>query len=132
MPIWADVDRDGRMDLITTVSNAKQGAQLRGYCSDGSLLAQSNPIGMGGRWRHQLAIGPFGPAGELELVTDFTPHIAGQVQYFWLSGRQLEPVAAMDGYTSHVIHTRNLDMAVGGNFNGDGRLEIVLPSAVTE
>jgi hypothetical protein len=126
-PIWADVDQDGTDDLITTVSNAQVGAQIRVYRSDGSLVAASDPIGLGGRWRHQLAYGPFGPNGELEIVDVRTPHIGGIVEFFQLQGDRLEIVASLPGYTSHVIGSRNLDMAVGGDFNGDGQPEIVLP-----
>ena len=126
-PMWADVDQDGVEDLITTVSNAQVGAQLRVYRVDGSLLAASDPIGLGGRWRHQLAFAAFSPNGEFELVDVRTPHIGGIVEFFQLQGQRLEIVASLPGYTSHVIGTRNLDMAVAGDFNGDGQPEIVLP-----
>jgi hypothetical protein len=38
--------------------------------------------------------------------------------------------ARQPGYTSHVINTRNLDMAVAGDFDGDGRVELLLPDQV--
>jgi hypothetical protein len=31
------------------------------------------------------------------------------------------------GFTSHVIGTRNLDMGMAGDFDGDGRVEVLLP-----
>ena len=127
-PIWADVDEDGIDDLIVTVSNASVGAQIRAYRVDGSLLASGPAIGQGGHWRHQLAFGPFGPNGENELVDILTPHIGGVVEFYRLNGDQLEIVATIPGYTSHVIGTRNLDMAVAGDFNDDGQPEIVLPT----
>ena len=40
---------------------------------------------------------------------------------------RLEIVAQMPGYTSHVIGSRNLDMAVAGDLDGDGRTELLLP-----
>ncbi len=126
-PIWADVDGDGTDDLIATVSNAQVGAQIRVYRVDGTLLAASDPIGQGQRWRHQLAYGPFGPNGESEIVDVRTPHLGGIVEFFQLQGDRLEIAASLPGYTSHVLGTRNLDMAVAGDFNGDGQPEIVLP-----
>ena len=127
-PFWADIDGDGADDLVVTVSNAQVGAEIRAYRADGSLLATGPAIGRGGRWRHQLAFAPFGPNGEQELVDVLTPHIGGVVEFYQLSGDQLEIVATLPGYTSHVIGSRNLDMAVAGDFNGDGQPEIVLPT----
>ncbi|MEL7432903.1 MAG: hypothetical protein AAFN11_03050 [Chloroflexota bacterium] len=57
-----------------------------------------------------------------------TPHIGGVVRFYQYQGDRLEIVAELSGYTSHVIGSRNLDMAVAGDFNGDGIPEIVLPS----
>ena len=37
-------------------------------------------------------------------------------------------VGAKPGYSSHVIGTRNLDMALAGDFDGDGQPEVVLPN----
>lgn len=126
-PLWADVDADGRPDLVTTVSDGQAGAAIRVYRADGSLLAAGPAIGRGGRWRHQLAFGPFGPNGESELAAVLTPHIGGVVEFYRLDGDRLDIVATLPGYTSHVIGSRNLDMALAGDFNGDGQPELVLP-----
>lgn len=130
-PIWADVDEDGIDDLITTVSNGSLGAQIRVYTvnHDGQVSFIPGPaIGQGFRWRHQLVWGAFGPNGEMELVDVLTPHIGGIVEFMRYDGERLVVVESLSGYTSHVIGSRNLDMAVAGDFNGDGQLEIVLPN----
>ena len=129
-PIWADVDGDGVDDLITTVSFGGGGAQARVYrAADGSALASGPAIGQSGRWRHLLAWGAFGPNGENELVEVLTPHIGGIVGFYrYDGGDALEILARRDGYTSHVINSRNLDMAVAGDFDGDGQAEIVIPN----
>jgi hypothetical protein len=125
-PFWADLNADGVQDLVTTVSFPGGGAQLRAYAVDGTLIASSDPVGSSNRWRHQLAWGPFGAAGENRLVEVLTPHIGGIVGFFAVDGDQLVRVASIEGYTSHVIGSRNLDMAVAGDFDGDGQPEIVL------
>lgn len=130
-PIWADVNEDGTQDLIATVSNSSGGAQLRAYTFDGRNITQqiNGPaIGQGNRWRHQLAWGAFGTNGENELVSVLTPHIGGVVEYFRIQDGALVNVANEHGFTSHVINTRNLDMAVAGDFNGDGQLELAIPN----
>jgi hypothetical protein len=102
------------------------GAQIRVYRVDETLLASGAPAGQSHRWRHQIAWGAFGPNGEMELVDVLRPHLDGVVEFYQLQGDQLVVVASRAGYTSHQINTRNLDKALGGDFNGDGQPEIVV------
>ena len=128
MPLWVDWDGDGQREIIVTLSDANQGAQIVLYGEDGEQLAAGEPIGRGQRWRHQIAVAPFGLSGEMELATVLTPHIGGTVGFYQWDGKQLNIVAELSGYTSHVINSRNLDMALAGDFNGDGQPELLLPT----
>ena len=131
-PFWADIDGDGLEDLVTTVSNGSLGARLRVYIWDGAGIRQqadSPPIGPGNRWRHQLSAAPFGPAGEIEVAATRTPHIAGALEFFRFSAGALERAAAFPGLTTHALGSRNLDQAAAGDFNGDGRPEILAMDA---
>lgn len=127
-PLWLDWNGDGRREIIVTVSDAAQGARIQLYNEAGQRLAQGPAIGQGGRWRHQIAVAPFGPAEEMELAAVLTPHIGGVVEFYRWQGDRLDVVAQLPGYTSHVIGTNNLDMALAGDFNGDGRVELLLPT----
>jgi len=114
--------------VIVTLSDARQGARVVVFSETGEIVAEGPAIGRGYRWRHQLAVAPFGPGGELELVDVLTPHLGGVVEFYRLEGKTLRVVAQIRGYTSHVIGSRNLDMGAAGDFDGDGRLEILLPN----
>ncbi len=127
-PIWTDWNGDGQREIIVTVSNALQGAQIVVFNEAGERVAAGPAVGQGYRWRHQIAVAPFGPAGELELAGVLTPHLGGVVEFYRWEGARLEVVATLPGYTSHVLGSDNLDMAAAGDFDGDGRAELLLPN----
>jgi hypothetical protein len=127
-PIWTDLDGDGVREIIVTLSDAQNGARLAVFSPQGEIISQSDPIGNGYRWRHQIAVAPFGPNGELEIVDVLTPHIGGVVEFFQMQGEKLVKVGTVSGYTSHVIGSRNLDMAVAADVDADGQVELLLPS----
>lgn len=128
MPIWADITGDGRPEIIVTQSSYGQGAHLVVYDQNLEKIAASSTIGQSFRWRHQIAVAPFNPDGSLELVDVLTPHIGGVVEFFEIKGAELIRVAQVEGYTSHVNGSRNLDMALVGDFDGDLLVELLLPS----
>ena len=128
-PMLGDIDGDGIHEILATVSNAESGARLVAWRLDGTLLAESPPIGRGNRWRNQMAIAPVGPNGEIEVIDVRTPHIGGTVEYFRLQDGELVRVAASaPNYTSHEIGSRNLDLAVVFDATGDGQLNVIVPS----
>ena len=127
-PIWVDLNGDGEREIIVTRSNANDGAQIVVLDERGNLLAAGPAIGRGGRWRHQLSAGPFGPNSEMELVDVLTPHIGGPTEFFQWKDNELVVVGIVNGNTSHIIGSRNLDMNVAGYFDDSGTLTLLLPN----
>lgn len=126
-PIWADLTGDGVREIVVTVSDAEVGSRIVVYDEAGQLVAEGPPIGRGGRWRHQLAVAPLGPSGELELAVVMTPHIGGFVEFYRFEDGMLDIVATLAGASTHRIGSRNLDMALAGDFDGDGMVELLAP-----
>ncbi len=126
-PIIYDLDQDGSNEIIVTLSNSSDGSRIAVFDLSGNLVAEGPPIGTGKRWRHQLAAGPFGPDGEIELVDVLTPHIGGIVEFYRLQDGRLNIVTKIKGYSSHQIGSRNLDMAIAGDFDNDGKIEVIVP-----
>ncbi len=126
-PLWVDWDGDGRREIVTTLSDDLTGARVAVFAEDGTALAMGQPVGRGFDWRHVVACAPF-IEGELELVGVRTPHTVGIVEFYALRAGAVEVVAELDGFTSHVVGTRNLDLGLVGDFDGDGSLEILLPT----
>lgn len=128
-PMLADVDGDGDSDAVMTVSNADTGARLVAYdLADGNIVAESEPIGQGNRWRNLLAVAPTGPDGETEVIDIRTPHIGGTLQFFQLVDGRLEMVASMGTYSTHRLGSRNLDLGIVTDADGNGRLDVLLPT----
>jgi hypothetical protein len=128
-PIWADLNGDGVREILATVSDREQGAYLAIYSEKGQMLARSSAIGRAFRWRHQITVADFLGENEIEIAVVLTPHIGGVLQYFTWEGGQLDLQSEAPGVSSHQIGSRNLDMALTGDFNGDQRLEILMPNA---
>lgn len=126
-PIWVDLDEDGEREIIVTQSNAGSGARIVVYREDGSLYASGEPIGQGFRWRHQLAAAQFIPGGPLEIAVIRTPHIGGVLELYAVEGGRLVVRTELHGYSSHQIGSRNLDGALAADFDGDGKIEVVVP-----
>jgi len=128
--ILADVNADLTPDILVTQSNADVGAWLAVYDLDGQLVAESEPIGQGNRWRNQMAVAATGPAGEVEVIDVRVPHIGGVVEFFqYRSDGRLERVATAPGeFTTHISGSRNLDMGVVLDATGNGQLNVVVPT----
>ena len=126
-PIWADINNDGELEIIVTLSNAQNGARIVAYKQDGSLLAEGPAIGTGFRWRHQLVVAPFGSSGEKLLAVVRTPHIGGVVEFYRLNGDKLEITTEIPGFSTHSIGSRNLFTAQAGDFDNDGQIELLAP-----
>ena len=126
-PIWVDIDQDGAREIIVTQSNQVDGARIVIYREDGSILAESEPIGKGFRWMHQIAAAQFIDGGPLELAVVRTPHIGGEVQILGLTEDRLEVQASLPGFSTHQLGSRNLDAALASDFNGDGIIELIVP-----
>jgi len=127
-PMFADVDNDDEEELIVTLSHETDGGKLAVYKQSGKLLAVSDGIGQGYRWRHQLMAAQFYPQGPVEIAVIKTPHIGGVLEFFQLHNDRLEIAESKKGYSTHTLGSRNLDMAVAIDVDNDTFPEIILPS----
>lgn len=113
--------------FVLTEASTSDGARVALY-EDGQRVAAGPRVSGTGGWTHQLAVGPFAPDGSTEIATVEKPHVEHNLQFLARDGDSLSVKAARRGYRSHTIAAgRNTSRARAGDFDDDGRPEVLLP-----
>lgn len=128
-PILADLTGDGEREVVVTESDTERGARVVVFDTGGDRLATGPAIGHGYGWRHQLAVAPFAPDGRVEIAAVRTPHVGQTAEFYRLAEGELRIVGEAPGYSSHTMGSRNLDGGLAGDLDGDGTVELLVPTA---
>jgi hypothetical protein len=131
-PRIADLDRDGRDEVIVVRSYLDAGAALAVFSVEGGRLApraETRPIGLANRWLNPIGAGDFDGDGALEVAYVETPHIGGVLRVVSLWDDQLFEEAALPGVSNHAIGSRALGLSAVLDLDGDGRDEVLVPAA---
>ncbi len=133
-PRLADLDGDGTTEIVAIRTFTDAGAAIAIYGLAGgklTLLAQTPPIGLPGRWRNPSAIADFDARPGLEIAEIVTPHIGGTLRlwHFDRDAGKLEAIADAGGFSNHFIGSRELRLSAAADLDGDNTSELGLPSA---
>lgn len=128
-PRIADLDGDGRNEIIAIRSSKSGGAAVAIYgLSDGKLaeIGAGSENGRANRWLNIAGLLPRADGG-LTIYGVRTPHIGGRLfSLNYSGGRLLERNDIAGDVSNHIIGSRELGMSAVGQFGG--RIELVLPS----
>jgi hypothetical protein len=98
----ADLDGDGRAEVVVVETDLRQGASLAVYDAGGRRAATAF-IGQTHRWLAPAGIGDFDGNGEVEIAYVDRPHLLRDVVFVALQGGTLVELARAPGFTNHRI-----------------------------
>lgn len=130
-PRLADLDGDGTTEVITIRSSLSYGAAVTVYGLDGDALvekATTKFIGRSNRWLNIAGIARFSGTSGKEIAFVRTPHIGGTLFLYAYSNGQLRQTASRHGFSNHQIGSREMRLSAVVDINGDGNMELALPS----
>ncbi len=131
-PRLADLNGDGNVEVITIVSSLTAGGSLAVFGLKNEklqLAAKTNFRGKTHRWLNIAGVADYNGDGKTDVALVKTPHLGGALEVWSFFGNALRLVGSINGFSNHVIGTRDLDMSVSVDINDDDIPEILVPSA---
>jgi hypothetical protein len=130
-PRLADLDGDGRDEIILVKSYLKRGSALAVIAERKGryeIVAETPPLGRPNRWLNPAGIADFNGDGKIDIALVRMPHVSGILELWsWRDGR-LRKSDELADVANHVAGTRALDMSATADFDGDGIADLAVPS----
>lgn len=117
---------------LTVQSSTQDGAAVVVLGVSGDRLRQiaaSEPIGTPRRWLNPIGVADFAGNGIQEVAAVITPHMGGWLAIYRRDGDRLSVVDRMPGFSNHAIGTDEVRLAAMLDTNGDGVVDLAVPSA---
>ncbi|WP_243144940.1 FG-GAP repeat domain-containing protein [Litoreibacter roseus] len=101
-PRVADLDHDGRLEVLVVETQAALGAQFAVYGPEGKITATPH-IGRSNRWLAPVGAADLDGDGRIEIAYIDRPHLAKTLRIWRYEDQMLSPVADVAGLTNHRI-----------------------------
>lgn len=130
-PRLADLDGDGKIEVIAIRSSLSHGASVAVYGLRRDRLVRHNStrfIGRPNRWLNIAGIAAFRGTQGKQIAYVETPHIGGTLYVYDFAWDGLKAAGRLRGFSNHVIGSRELRLSAVADIDGDGAPELALPS----
>jgi FG-GAP-like repeat len=130
-PRIADLDGDGRDEVVVVKSYLKSGSALAVVGERNGrlrILAETPPIGRSHRWLNPAGIADFDGDGRPDIALVKMPHAVGRLELWSWQDDRLKKSAELADVSNHVIGSRVLKMSTAADFDGDGIVDLAIPS----
>ncbi len=131
-PRIADLDGDGRNEVLAIRSSLRAGAALVAYDLAGSSLIEIDstpPVGQPNRWLNVAGIADFTGDRSLDIAAVRTPHIGGTLEIFTLDRRRFRVVDSEKGFSNHLFGSTETGMSAVARINDDNIADLALPDS---
>ena len=127
----ADLDKDGKDEIVVVMSDQKQGAALAVFeaINDITLIAQTPFIGTPNRWLNPAGIADFDGDGRLEIALVQMPHLVKRLEFWRMIDGQLARVAFAEGFSNHRLGSRFQKLSAVHDVDHDGVADLIIPDA---
>jgi hypothetical protein len=130
-PRLADLDGDGHDEIIVVKSYLARGSSLAIVAlrkGRYDIVAETPPLGGPHRWLNPAGIGDFNGDGKIDIALVRQPHVVGALELWTFADGRLRKTATLPDTANHIAGTRALGLSANADFDGDGILDIAIPS----
>ncbi len=127
----ADLNGDGRDEIILVLTSVTKGASLAAYSVAGDklvLMTKTPFIGQRFRWLNPAGIADYNGDGKLDVALVQKPHLVKRLEIWTLEGGEFVRSQSINDVSNHRINSKNTDMAASADFNGDGVTDLAILS----
>ncbi len=130
-PRLADLDGDGRDEIVVVRSSLSRGAAIVVIGVEGERLrikAETPPTGRPNTWRNPAAIADLDGDGRLDIAEVQMPHVLGRLRVWTLRNGRLVKIARVEGVSNHQLGSPRLGLSAVADFDRDGVMDLALPA----
>ncbi len=130
-PRLADLDGDGRDEVIVVKSYLKRGSALAVVgLNKGKyeVIAETPPLGQPHAWLNPAGIADFTGDGKPDIAFVRMPHAVGALELWSWVDRKLRKTGELPDIANHIAGSHALGMSATADFDGDGIADLAVPS----